>query len=226
MACIFLFMSPSLFLFFENIQISFFKIFLWIVSKAFRLGIGLNLNIQTNFWKFQIWKVFKNLFKFILVFPSSNSVQKYFEPLNFEPINLEKIWKDFFWSLSRSRPNSTCQPRPFFLGNSHSWPKPLRFSAQPAHDRGHLQPCDSSRRHSSRPSPRRTPPSIALPLRVEDNAPFLSPIKMSPPSFSPSRQRRPISSPCHFPSKTTDIEPHQAAGLLPPSDRLPPSATL
>jgi hypothetical protein len=60
------------------------------------------------------------------------------------------------------------------------------FSTQPAHDRGHLPPCDSSRHHFSRPPSHHVPPSIALPHWVEAKskcqvAPFLSPIRTAPP---------------------------------------------
>jgi hypothetical protein len=54
MACIFLFLSPRIVFAFRKDLNFIFEIFFRIDSKAFHLSLGLNLNIQTNFEKFQI----------------------------------------------------------------------------------------------------------------------------------------------------------------------------
>jgi hypothetical protein len=59
--------------------------------KVFHLSLGLNLNIQTNFEKFQISKCFK---KFILIYPNLTSVQIQFKSIsNLRFLNLKSCLK-------------------------------------------------------------------------------------------------------------------------------------
>jgi hypothetical protein len=163
----------------------------------------LNLNIQTNFEKFQIWKCFKN---FILIYPNLTSVQKYFKPLIFESKILFKIQKKEFL-LQPPWLSAHFVARPIFVSPSLP-PKPA-LSARPSGPVRRLPPPASIGSHlwlPSAPPPLRSwrramrhwlPPSST---REEPNR-----SAVMPPSLPKLNQRRPVSS-SPFNSFETDEE--------------------
>jgi hypothetical protein len=95
MACKFLFLGPRLFLLFEKIQISFRNLFSdHFKSPLFKALVWIwifeSLLKSSRFKKYS-----KSLFKFILVWPSSNKDWKYLKFLVLNPIPCFKIWKGF-----------------------------------------------------------------------------------------------------------------------------------
>jgi hypothetical protein len=94
--------------------------------KVFHLSLGLNLNIQTNFEKFQISKCFK---KFILIYPNLTSVQIQFKSIsNLRFLNLKsclkfkKKRKGLCYSLLGFQPISSLGPFSSLLHSHRNCP--------------------------------------------------------------------------------------------------------